>query len=183
MFLSLSIALAADPRVWLETGFTASAGVNEATEPGGGFAGGFGVALGKEPARSFAFVARAREGLSGEDLRHVGNLGFTVRYPADRGPWVAAGLAHNHETPADVALRNPVGTAFAVERGITHRTGFEVGAGWDFAPPFPEHRLSARVLPRVGVSAVVLPDAGGPPVYVVADAGIRFGLDRIFRDL
>jgi hypothetical protein len=183
MLALVALAHAAEPHIWLELGAAATGGVSESPEPGGGFAGGFGVALGKDPSRSLAFVARAREGLSGEDLRQVGNIGFTLRFPADTGPYVALGFAHNHETPLGHAMKNPMGTMFAVDPGMTHRSGLEAGVGWDFAAPFPRHRLSERVRPHVGLSAVVLPDAGGPPVYVVADAGIRFGLDRIFADL
>ncbi len=175
---SLPSAHAAPPEypVWL--GGFADVGASTSPGVGGGFGALAGVMIGKGDNHNLALEGRVGEGLYASDVRTVGNIDFDVRYPGDSGPFVYLGFAHHHELSLDEALTHPVGAIAATYSGITHRTGFELGAGWDMATPFPKSSFGARIRPTVRVNAVVLPDGVSPSVYVVGNIGILLGVGR-----
>ena len=181
MLLAVAVVLAAsEPRVWLEAGLGPAGAPAEEFGGGVSFNGAVAVVLGAHPERAVGLVARGRETTMTADLRQIGSISFLLRYPSDTGPYVHLGFAHNHESPMADFLARPGASFAAVDRAITHRTGFEVGFGYDWAPPFPKHPMTEHLRPRMDVGIVVLPDRGGPPVYVVIEGGLRFGLDRLF---
>lgn len=145
-------------------------------------AGGYGGAVGPPSVqghvvgRAIVRLGRAglhfagREGVATSDLRTLGGIfiggqGFLGEHVALRG-----GFAHHHETPWEAFKDEPFASFAGVSRGITHRSGFELGGSWSGG------------LSKLGIgdwlgvmfdgSATVLPDAGGPPVYV--------GLEMLF---
>jgi hypothetical protein len=181
--VALACALAAapaDPRVWIGAGLTGGAGVGDAVGGGGGANVSAAVALGRNPARAFGLVGRLRDGWVSNDTRNFGNIGLAVRYPSGTGPYVTVGFAHNHEAPLALYVSHPVGVSAGIDPALTHRTGVEAGVGWDGAAPFPRSRFGHRFSPTVALTALVFPDPGGPPLYVLGEVGVRFGVDGLF---
>lgn len=169
-----------DARVWVGAALGGGVGADELPGGGGSAAVEVGVRLGREPRRSLGLVAGVREVLISEPVRNIGNIRVLVQYPTGTGPHVQVGFSHSHESLIDDYLAHPVAVTAGVHETLTHRTGFEVGAGWDFAPPFPKHRVTAGLRPTAAVNALVYPDHGGPHAYVLAEVGVRFGLDPLF---
>lgn len=136
------------------------------------------MSLGKAPTRSLGLEGRVGEAVYASDVRTVGNVNFDVRFPAGSGPWAFVGFAHHHELAIDQAIAHPGGAIAATYGGITHRTGFELGAGWDVAPLFPNSSFGSRVRPTVRLGVTVLPDGVPPPLYVTASAGVLLGIGK-----
>jgi hypothetical protein len=169
-----------DARVWVGAAVGGGLGADDTPEGGGGAALEVGVRLGREPRRALALVAYVREALMSAPVRNIGNLGVVVQYPTGTGPHVHLGFSHSHESQIEDYLAHPVAVTAGVHASLTHRTGFEVGAGWDFAPPFPKNRYTAGLRPTGALNVLVFPDHGGPHAYVLAEVGVRFGLDPLF---
>lgn len=166
--------------VWFGAMADVGTGVGDVTAsgPGGGFQGFIGAEIGRVPARSFGLEGRVGEGVWTGDLRTVGNIDFDLRYPAGSGPFAYVGFAHHHELPVDDAIAHVGGAIAATYPGITHRTGFEIGAGWDVAAPFPNSAFGSRVRPTVRMAVAVLPDGVSPPVYITGDLGVTLGIGK-----
>jgi hypothetical protein len=184
MLLMLAMVAAAaspeDPRVWVGAGLAGGVGAASVPGGGGGAAVYAGVSLAKDPRHGLGLFAKVREGVFSGDLREIGNIGGGLRYPAGVGPWVAVGFAHNHEALVSEFLQEPVQVTAGISSLLTHRTGAELGLGWDFAPPFPDSRFGHRFSVTTDVAATWFPDKGGPPVYALAEVGVRIGLDGLF---
>ncbi len=172
-------APAADPRVWVGAGLAGGVGVSDVPGGGGGAAVKVGVALGKDTRRSLGVVAEMRELWMSTEVRNIGNIGLVARYPASGGPYVALGFAHQHEALLADYLARPIPVTAGIDPAIHHRTGFEAGVGWDLSAPFPNSTFGHRFSPTLGLTAMVYPDPGGPPVYVYGELGIRFGVDGL----
>jgi hypothetical protein len=168
-------------RVWLDGGIVGVGGFGniENAEAAPGITGGVGVALGKDPSQSVGVLLQEREFVTNLDERHVSSIGVLVRWPADDGPFLLAGGAHHHELPWTTWLEDPGGSIAAVRPDITHRPGFEVGAGWDFAPSAPDSPAARRWRPSLQVSTMVLPGTEGALVYAMARFSIRLGLAEV----
>lgn len=167
-----------DRPVWLGAMVDGGATLGASPSGGAGVAGLIGVSLGKAPSRSLGLEGRVGEAVYASDVRTVGNVNFDVRFPAGSGPWGFVGFAHHHELGIDEAVNHVGGAIAATYKGITHRTGFEVGGGWDIAPPFPNSAFGSRIRPTVRVGVTVLPDGVAPPVYLTASAGVLLGLGK-----
>jgi len=167
-----------DRPVWLGAIVDGGATVSASPSGGAGVAGLIGVSLGKVPSRSLGLEGRVGEAVYASDVRTVGNVNFDVRFPAGSGPWGFVGFAHHHELGIDEAASHVGGAIAATYKGITHRTGFEVGGGWDVAPIFPNSAFGSRIRPTVRVGVTVLPDGVSPPVYLTASAGVLLGLGK-----
>ena len=164
-------------RLWLDGGVVGDVGMGGAPVEGGyGLSGGLGVSLADEPARGVGILLQVREIVTNLDDRHVSSIGILGRYPADDGPFFALGAAHHHELPWSSYLDDPLAGALATHTGITHRTGFELGGGWDFAPGAPESKDSRRFRPSLQLTGVFLPATEGPLAYVLFRAPMRLGL-------
>lgn len=172
-------ATALDRPVWLGATVDGGAGIGSTGSAGGGVAGLIGVALGKVPGRSFGIEARVGEAVYSDSVRTVGTIDFDVRFPAGSGPYGFAGFAHHHELGIDEAVGHPVGAIAATYSGITHRTGFELGGGWDVAPPFPNSSFGSRIRPTARIGITVLPDAVSPPVYITGTVGLLLGIGKV----
>lgn len=142
----------------------------------GGVSGGLVIRLGPGP---LALELTGREVLSGQPARGVGSIGADLRWPAGPGPHVLAGFAHHHEAPLELALEAPLANVLGIQKGITHRTGFEVGAGWDGGPVYRESSLLERLRPTVQGHLIVLPATGDPVVYGVVSGGLTVALGPV----
>lgn len=167
-----------DRPVWLGAVVDGGASLGSSPSGGGGAAGLLGVSLGKVPSRSLGLEGRVGEAVYASDVRTVGNVNFDVRFPAGSGPWGFVGFAHHHELGIDEAITHVGGAIAATYKGITHRTGFEVGGGWDVAPLFPNSSFGSRIRPTVRLGVTVLPDSVSPPVYLTASAGVLLGIGK-----
>lgn len=139
-------------------------------------AGGYGGAVGP-PSLQGHLVGRAivrlgraglhfagREGVATSELRTLGGIFIGGQGFLGKGWALRGGFAHHHETPWEAFQAEPLGSLAGVSEGITHRSGFELGGSWSGS------------LSKLGIgdwlgimfdsSATVLPDAGGPPVYL-----------------
>lgn len=167
-------------RLWLDGGLAGDLGAGGVEVEGGfGVTGGVGVALTTDPARGPGILVQAREVVNNLDQRHVSSIGVLARYPADDGPYLALGLAHHHELPWSLYVAAPLPAALATHTGITHRTGAELGVGWDFAPAAPDSAVARRFRPSVQLSGVVLPGTQGPLAYALFRATMRLGLKEL----
>lgn len=180
LVLSAVAAPFPEPRVWVGAGLGGGVGADVAPGGGGGAGVEAGVRLGKEPRRSLALVARVRESFMSGPVRNIGNIGFDVQYPSGTGPHAQIGFTHSHESLLADYLAHPVAVSAGVHETLTHRTGFGLGGGWDFGAPFPNHRILSGLRPTAAVNALFFPDDGGPHAYVIAEIGVRFGLDAVF---
>lgn len=166
LLLTLPLLHAADlPRAWVGVGVIAGAGSDGGL---GGVAASGGVRLADNPMIPAAEL-HVREGVAGGEPRSVTDLGFDARWPAQPGPHLVLGFAHDHETDLDTALAHPVENALAILPGITHRTGLELGGGWEI--PTRWEGFAERLRPTLRATAIWFPASDGPPVYGVVELG------------
>lgn len=152
----------------VEAGVGAVAGPALAT---GVSAGGYGfmrLVLWANPDWGVEFGAR--EGYVADDGRMLGAIALGARWSPPGVVYARAGFVHHHETPYDVVLAHPIGSALGSAVGIRHRTGLEIAAGVDV--PVAKHLLDGRLSYVAEVSLSVLPDSAGPPVYVFVDQAV-----------
>lgn len=89
------------------------------------------------------------------------------------------GGVHNHELPWSTWLEDPGGSIAATRPDITHRTGVELGGGWDFAPAAPDSSVARTFRPTVQASVAFLPGTEGALVYGLLRVSMRLGLVEI----
>ncbi len=138
--------------------------------PTGNSVGGGVVGRGSVHLRGpFSIEGAAREGWLTQDARSLGGLASSLRWTTDSGAFGRLGLAHHHEVPAEVVLENPLQVARGDAEGIRHRTGLEVGGGFDIAAldlPHPPLKLvEDRMGMSVDISANWFSNELGPAVY------------------
>ena len=164
-------------RFWLDGGIAGDLGVVAyPTEGGAGVTGGLGFGFGEDLSKGVGLELQVRELLQPSDDRHVSSIGVIVRFPADDGPWIGLGGTHHHELPWSLYKEDPVDAALATHVDITHRTGFEVAAGWDFAPTAPNSPVASRFRPALQASVAFLPGTDGPLIYGILRATMRLGI-------
>jgi hypothetical protein len=167
------------PNVWVEAGLDGASGLAETPGVGGGFDGGVGVSLSWSARNALGLVVRVREDWVTEEVRQISGVDVTFRWPSRSGPYGFLGLAHHHESLIADAIAHPITTMLGADPTIDHRTGLTAGFGWDFPSPQGRDPVLGRVLPRVMLSAIVLPTGTGPPVYAVAEVGFRVGVGKL----
>jgi len=123
-----------------------------------------------------------REFYTSEDERMVGAIFAGARVAIGELPlYWRAGFAHNHETPMDLVLANPVASTMGTLEGIRHRSGAEVGLAWSslISPGLLD---GSELGDRLGVNADLglagFPDAKGPHLYVYGGAQLTVGLGQ-----
>lgn len=164
-------------RFWLAGGVVGSAGVVEAPAEGGfGVTGSLGFAFGKDPSRGVGLLIQERESWQFPPERHVTSIGVLGRYPADDGLWGGLGFAHHHELPWSLYKEEPLEAILAIHPNITHRTGFEVAVGWDFAPAAPDSPVARRFRPSLQLSVITQPATEGPLFYAMLMLTMRVGI-------
>ena len=167
----LATALAATPThpVTVEGGMTEFAGSDLAA--GGGVYGRVAVHV-----KQFSADIGIREGyLAGAD-RMVGSITIGARYSLAKGPYFRAAFLHHHETPFELAKRFPVATTMGTLSGISHRSGGELGVG--FEVPLVAHALQGRMGLNFDVAVGAFPDRGGSAVYVFLQQGFTFDVGK-----
>jgi hypothetical protein len=166
-------------RAWVGLGSVGSAGAAEVASIGGGGFGSLGVALGGHPERSLGVEAHVRELVLSAEPMSVGVVTVDLRYPAGTGLYALAGFAHHHEQRWDAMLSDVIGTAAATDERIQHRSGVELGAGWESRPwTRGTANFGNRFRTTAQLSAVILPATPGPSAYAMLEIGIRAGLTR-----
>ncbi|MEQ1502916.1 MAG: hypothetical protein ABMB14_11835, partial [Myxococcota bacterium] len=86
-----------------------------------------------------------------------------------------AGFVHQHETPWDAFVSDPVMHAIGSGHAIGHRSGLDAGAGWQWDLP-SLHTSGAHV----GAAALAswFPDASGPHLYGVIETLLTIDLGK-----
>ena len=154
-------------------------GLGPATEADGLSAGGFveGHAVFWAKKAPVGIELSNKEGIFAGDTRVLGGLELCARIAPKSGPWfIDAGFAHNHETPYETALENPIYAMIGSASGIRHRTGFVAGFGVDAM--IPERTLGDRLGVQVALTVAAFPDRSGPPVYVMLEQGFTFDIGK-----
>lgn len=117
-----------------------------------------------------------REGVAAvgtSEMRQVGTVAAGARFLLPSLPILVPSLriafSHQHEAPWSIFVAQPMATLFGTGAGITHRTGFEAGAGLEL-------RLDPKGIVSIWTqaNALVYPGSKGPPVTVVIEGGIAF---------
>jgi hypothetical protein len=151
------------------------AGLGSAPSVGGGVDGRVWLA----GQRAALEVGMREQYATGED-RMVGAIFAGARVSVGEGPFAwRLGFAHNHETPIDVVLEEPVQSTLGTAEGIVHRSGAEVGLAWSRAVT-PALLAGSELGERLGVNADLgvagFPDKGGPQVYAYGGVHLTVGL-------
>lgn len=169
------VARAGAEKVSVSLGVAAMAGTATAEGPSGSYGAAGGGFVGFRVAPPIEVWVGAREGLVSGGTRVLGAVDLGARLYAGESAFLYGGLAHHHETPWASFQGDPVGATFGVSEGITHRSGFEVGAGWSWALPAV---TTTGVATSLAAHAVILPDAGGPVVYGLIEQRFTVQLGR-----
>ncbi|MCO4772318.1 MAG: hypothetical protein KDA24_19950 [Deltaproteobacteria bacterium] len=119
-----------------------------------------------------------REGVSGRGstlLHHHGNIALGARLLLPGLPFlrpnVRFAFSHRHDAPMDVFEAKPLAVIFGTASGITHRSGFETGAGIELSFG-PKKIVGAYVQGTL----VVLPPAQQDLVTGLVEAGVSFSI-------
>ncbi|MCK6524299.1 hypothetical protein L6R49_23080 [Myxococcota bacterium] len=117
------------------------------------------------------------EGVSNEELRHVGVVFVGARRSFGPDLYGRFGFYHQHETPWADFVASPFGTLTAVDDHIAHRSGAQLAVGWlrpwDVAMTDDPWR---RVMSGVELSVAALPDDSGPKLTVGVELSAGFGV-------
>jgi hypothetical protein len=138
-----------------------------------GAAGFFFKSFGKMSALDF----RAKEAYITYPERTAGSITVTYRLFLNKGFYVGAGFAHNHEIAINDYLDDIVGATMGNNKWIIHRSGVTAELGYSFKSFFKKGWLG--VYPILGLNAVYLPGDGEPNPFITATAGFRFGFKRM----
>ncbi len=116
-----------------------------------------------------------REGIGRDPTHHITSIAAGARFlmPAlgILRANVRVAFSHQHELPFPKLLDDPAAAIFGVHPAMTHRTGFETGAGLDLKlDPKGHIGLFGQV------NAIFLPGSEGPPFYVLGELGVSFAV-------
>ncbi len=154
-----------------------------------GTAGGYAVTRWLLTAGRSGFSGEAgiREGLFSGELRTVGSIAFGVRWTHKAGPYARVMFAHHHETPLAVYREDPVGGFVGSADGINHRSGLEVGLGYDWT--IPADGFWRRLGIMVDVSVPILPQTHAqhgvshdPLAYAFGEVGLRLDIGKMWAE-
>ena len=144
---------------------------------GGGSGAGVAGRVIYNPSPRLGVEVGTREAVVVPNDRVTGTILVLGRYKF--GPaYLAAGFAHSHETPLELAKAQPVAATFGGLEGIEHRSGFEVGAGFDA----PLSMIGDRWGVTGALTMTAFPDAVGTPLYANAELGLSFDVGTLTRN-
>jgi hypothetical protein len=112
-----------------------------------------------------------REGIGGQPHRHLTSIAaggrFLLPAPPGLNPNFRFAFSHQHELPFDEFLDQPFAAIFGTHKQISHRTGFEAGAGLELC-------LDPKGVLGIWAQATVLvfPGTAGPPATVIGEGGL-----------
>lgn len=126
--------------------------------------------------RRFSLDLSGRAGIITRDLREVSIIGAGLRWSPSVA-YARVGILHNHETPWDLLVEQPVGSILGTATGINHRTGAEIALGVR-APIVPELVAGQRLAVFVETSLSAYLEPNGPPLYGNVDVGLTVSLGK-----
>lgn len=126
-------------------------------------------------ARNLYVDLGGRTGFLFGPLREATGVNLALRLHAGELLFLRAGLVHQHETPWDTFLEDPVGSLAGSAHGIGHRSGLDAGLGLRGTLP----AISTTAV-HVSLAALLtwLPDPDGPPLYGVLESTLTIDLGR-----
>lgn len=166
-----------------ERPFSVTAGLGAVAGPAtaqGVSAGGNGFARLVAGRGALALDVGGRTGIIANDLREATTISAGLRWAPRIGErrlaYTRLGFVHNHETPWDVLMADPFGSAIGSGEGIRHRSGAELALGGR-ATLLP-HETDGRWSAFAELSVQGFPDDGGPHVYGGVDTGVAYAFGR-----
>ncbi len=150
-------------------------GINAGTYSGfwmGGVHGAAGVffkSFGKQSALDF----RAKEIYISSPEREAGAITVTYRLFLNKGFYLGAGFAHNHEIEMHHYMDDPMGATMGNSQHLIHRTGVTFETGYDFKSFIKKGGLG--IYPVTNLSLTYLAFDKEPNPMITLSAGFRFG--------
>lgn len=138
-----------------------------------GAAGLFFKAFGLNSALDF----RAKEAYISAPEREAGAITVTYRVFLNRGFFVGAGFAHNHEIAWNNYLNDIAGATLGNSKNIIHRSGIAAEAGYNARSFIRKGGPGIYPMFGLGVSYLVLDSEPNP--FLTLSAGFRFGFKRL----
>lgn len=108
--------------------------------------------------------------------REAGAISFNYRVFLTKGFYLGAGFAHNHETPIDKYLKEPIGATMGISNNIIHRSGFNWEAGYDFRSLLKNKWLGIYPVTNISLAHMFLDKEPNPLITITT--GFRFGLKK-----
>ena len=176
MLLLVTAALAARPTDFPATLVGGIAGTYAAPDGGTGLANGYLLVHFDR----FTFQAGAGEGWGGPPSRHIGHVFVGGRVYSERS-YLRVGFLHHHETAQDLFLEDWAKVLTGGSEGIDHRSGVELGVGFDYQwRDLDDNAFFRRWQTDLDLSVGWLPLSKGPPLYVGLEIsqGIHVGKRR-----
>ena len=161
---------------YLEIGY--SGGTNSMGGAGGVY-GALGIFF-KLFNRPSSLSIRTEELYVASPEREAGAISLTYRCFLTRGWYLGAGFAHNHETPFDKYLEEPVGAMMGNSRWIIHRTGVAAEIGYDFKGMIRgNHWLGIYPVINLTAAQMLNDEESQPNPLVTLSFGFRFGFSQL----
>ncbi len=110
------------------------------------------------------------EGAMSGPTRTVGFIAVGLRKHIAYGTWARVLFAHHHETLWADFIDHPGASLAGVDSQITHRSGVDVGFGWE--RPIGGKLVGDRLVVDLGAFVRVFPGKVDPPVYVGLQIGV-----------
>lgn len=107
----------------------------------------------------------------------VGALSLTYRVYLARGFYLGVGGAHNHGIAFKHFEKDPLGSIFATNVNVFHRTGLIAETGYDFRSFIRKGGFG--IYPVSNLAFTYMPGYGDPIPMVNLSIGFRFGFKRL----
>lgn len=168
LMVSVPASAGSGERLSLATGVAGAGATTGAGLLGAGY-------LGVRLADRVYFDVGARPGVLGGPARIVTGIHFATRWFVSAPVFVRAGFVHQHETPLDDFVEEPLGVIAGASARIGHRSGADLGLGYRWTMPAVS---TSGVHLSVSASSVWLPDRDGPHFYGVLESLVTVDLGK-----
>lgn len=159
-------------KFYIDIGLTSGTYKNSFT--GGGY-GAIGFYF-KTKGRQSAIDIKSKEQYIVSPEAHLGALSLTYRLYFSRGFYFGVGGAHNHGIHFHHFTEDPLGSVFATNQHIMHRTGVIGEVGYDFKSFIRGAWLG--MYPVTNLSFTYMPGYGDPVPMVNFSLGFKFGMKK-----
>ena len=157
---------------YIDIGLTGGSYKNSSFAGGYGSVGLFFNSLGRQA----AIDIKSKENYLLSPESEFGALSLTYRLYFSRGLYLGIGGAHNHWVAINHFNEDPIGSIFATNQHIIHRTGLIAEIGYDFKSLIPRGWLG--MYPATNLSFTYMPGYKDPIPIVNLSIGVKFGLKR-----
>jgi len=127
--------------------------------------------------RQSSIDVRSKEHYVVSPEMQVGALSLSYRLYLTKGFYAGLGGAHNHGIPFKHFEDDPLGSIFATNMHVFHRTGFIAEVGYDFRSFIKKGGFG--IYPVTNLSYTYMPGYGNPIQLINLSIGFRFGFKRI----